>query len=111
MSKAVHVTVYGLLLFNPHAGWAGTSAFPAKITVFWLFELPAVVGPNRALSKELLEIQAWSGLASTALVCLHLAAAFYHHVALKDRLPMRMISGCQTGFRWKSLRACHTGAL
>lgn len=93
LAHAVHFSLYALLLLNPIIGWVGTSAYPAKITVFWLVELPAIIGKNRPLSETLLEIHAYMGLAAAALVCLHLAGVFYHQFIRKDGVLMRMVSG------------------
>ena len=93
LAKSVHAALYVLLLGNPLLGWIGTSAYPAKIKVFWLVELPAIVGKNRPLSETLLEIHAYLGLAAAALVCLHLAGVFYHQFIRKDGVLMRMVTG------------------
>lgn len=93
LAHGVHFLLYALLLVNPIVGWVGTSAYPAKITVFWLVELPAIVGKNRPLSETLLEIHAYLGLAAAALVCLHLAGVFYHQIIRKDGVLMRMVTG------------------
>lgn len=39
-STATHHSLYALLILTPLLGWAATSAFPVKISVFWLFDLP-----------------------------------------------------------------------
>ncbi|MEM1045785.1 MAG: cytochrome b [Pseudomonadota bacterium] len=93
IAKFVHVSLYALLLVNPFIGWVGTSAYPAKITVFWLFELPAIVEKNRPLSDFLLPIHGYLGLATAALVVLHLAGVFHHQFIRRDRILMRMVTG------------------
>lgn len=93
VAAAVHYALYFLLLVNPLVGWIGTSYYPAKIKVFWLVELPALVGKNRPMSELLLEIHAYMGLAAAALVCLHLAGVFYHQFIRKDGVLMRMVTG------------------
>jgi len=93
LAACVHYALYAVLLINPLVGWVGTSAYPAKIKVFWLFELPAAMGKNRPLSETLLEIHAYLGLAAAGLVCLHLAGVFHHQFIRKDDVLKRMLTG------------------
>jgi cytochrome b561 len=47
----MHWTLYALLLLLPPLlGWIATSAYPAPVPVFGLFELPRIWSENRALS-------------------------------------------------------------
>ena len=87
----VHRLLYVLLMALPLLGWAGTSAFPAKIMVFGLFELPPLVGPDRELSELLLEMHEVVALTLCALIAAHLAAALYHHLVRKDDTLKRML--------------------
>ena len=48
-AHAVHWALYGLLLAQPFIGWAATSAYRAPIIVFGLFQLPPIIGENRAV--------------------------------------------------------------
>jgi cytochrome b561 len=89
----LHWTLYALLVMQPLVGWAGSSAFPAPVIVFGLFELPLIAPANRALSDQLLFVHRSIGLAIAGLVAVHIAAAIYHHFVRKDRVLMRMITG------------------
>ena len=89
----LHRLLYVLLFAMPLLGWAGTSAFPAKIMVFGLFELPPLVEPDRALSELLLGIHWRLAFVLCALIVGHVGAALYHHFVRKDRILMRMITG------------------
>ncbi|HEY1992257.1 MAG TPA: cytochrome b/b6 domain-containing protein, partial [Gammaproteobacteria bacterium] len=62
-------------------------------TVRWfhLFNLPNLVSPDRELAritKDLHDAGAWLLL---ALVCAHMAAAFWHELVLKDGVLRRML--------------------
>lgn len=92
-ARAVHDLLYLLLLVMPILGWVGTSAFGAPITVFWLFQLPAIVAKNEALADALLPVHATLGLVMAGLVALHIAAALHHHFALRDPVLTRMLRG------------------
>jgi cytochrome b561 len=92
-APVVHWALYTLLVLQPFIGWAGSSAFPAPVIVFGLFELPLIVPANRALSDQLLFVHRWIGVTIACLVAVHIAAAVYHHFARRDGVLMRMITG------------------
>jgi cytochrome b561 len=93
---AAHVThwmLYGLLIVQPLLGWIGTSAYPATITVFGLFELPSIWPEDRAFSDKVLFIHALVALAIATLVAMHIGAALYHHFVRRDGVLARMVTG------------------
>ncbi len=91
VSRIVHVTLYLLLIAMPILGWAGTSAFPAPVPFFGLFELPALIGPDRELSKQLLTIHSYLGFFLAGVAVLHIAAGLYHGIVRRDGVLSRMI--------------------
>jgi cytochrome b561 len=93
---AAHVThwaLYLLVLFQGLIGWIGTSAYPAPVPFFGLFNMPALWPENRALSDQLLWLHGWCGILIAIVVTIHVAAALYHHFVRKDRVLMRMLTG------------------
>lgn len=92
-AQVMHWALYALLIVQPLLGWAGTSAYPAPVPVFGLFELPALIAPNRALSGQLLSLHGLVGFAIAALAAAHIGAALFHHFVRRDRVLLRMISG------------------
>jgi cytochrome b561 len=92
-APAVHWTLYTLLLVQPIVGWAGSSAYPAPVIVFGLFQLPMIAPANRALSDQLLFVHRSIALAIACLVAIHIAAAIYHHFVRRDGVLMRMVTG------------------
>jgi cytochrome b561 len=92
-AHATHWMLYGLLVVQPFLGWLGTSAYPAPIIVFGLFELPPIWHEDRPLSDTVLLIHAVVGLLITALVAMHIAAALYHHFVRRDTVLTRMVTG------------------
>jgi len=92
-ANATHWALYALLIVQPFVGWIGTSAYPATIVVFGLFELPPIWHEDRALSDRLLLVHAVIGLTIACLVAAHIGAALHHHFVRKDRVLMRMVSG------------------
>ena len=92
-AASTHGALYALLLAQPVIGWIATSAYPAPIPVFGLFELPPLWGANRPLSDKLFSLHAAFGIAIAIVVALHVAAACHHHFVRKDRVLLRMITG------------------
>ncbi len=92
-AHATHWALYALLVIQPVVGLIATSAYPAPIPFFGLFELPHVWPANRALSERLFVLHQWLGIALAVAVAMHVGAALHHHLVRKDRVLMRMISG------------------
>jgi len=88
-----HWALYALLIVQPFLGWIGTSAYPAQIVVFGLFELPSIWHEDRAFSDQILFVHSLVGLAIALLVAAHIAAALHHHFVRRDPILMRMIHG------------------
>lgn len=91
VSRIVHFTLYVLLIVMPILGWAGTSAFPAPVPFFGLFEMPALLGKDRALSELLLTIHGYLGFFLAGVVVLHIGAGLYHGIVRRDGVLSRMI--------------------
>jgi cytochrome b561 len=92
-AKVTHWALYALLIVQPLLGWMGTSAYPAPVPFFGLFDLPPLLAPNRALSEQLLSVHRLVGFTIAALAALHIGAALFHHFVRQDRVLLRMISG------------------
>ena len=90
-AHAPHWALYAILLVQPFVGWIATSAYPAPITVFWLFEVPSIWPEDRALSDRLFVLHRWLGIALAGLICAHIGAALFHHFVRKDDILLRMI--------------------
>ncbi|MGI9407196.1 MAG: cytochrome b, partial [Hyphomicrobiaceae bacterium] len=74
-SHLVHMGLYTCLAAMPLLGWVGTSLYGAKITVFGLFVLPAIVDKDRPASGLVLDFHGWIGFALIALITVHIGAA------------------------------------
>ena len=92
-AAASHFLLYALLLLMPFVGWAATSAFPAPIPFFGLFDVPPLIGKDRALSEQLFEIHHFMGNAIIALIVIHVGAALQHALIKKDGVFQRMWFG------------------
>ncbi len=89
-AKALHVTLYALMIVMPLTGWLVLSA-SGKPVVFFGITLPALVGENRELADAMEEIHEAIGTAGYYLIGLHVAAALYHHYILRDNTLSRML--------------------
>jgi cytochrome b561 len=92
-AHATHWMLYGLLIVQPVVGLVATSAYPAPLPMFGLFELPHVWPENRPLSERLFVLHRWLGIAIGVVAAMHIAAALHHHFLRKDRVLMRMVTG------------------
>jgi cytochrome b561 len=92
-ARANHWGLYALLIVQPLIGWIATSAYRAPVLFFWLFELPPIWPEDRAFSEQALAVHRYIGITIALLVCLHIAAALYHHFIRRDNILLRMIAG------------------
>jgi len=88
-----HWGLYVLLIVQPLVGWIATSAYRAPTLFFWLFELPPIWPEDRPFSEAMFSIHRGMGILVAALICVHIAAALYHHFILRDRVLNRMVGG------------------
>jgi cytochrome b561 len=92
-ARATHAALYAMILVQPFIGWIATSAFPAPLPFFGLFELPSIWPADRALSDRLFGVHRFIGVAIGVVAAMHIGAALFHHFVRKDRVLMRMVSG------------------
>lgn len=92
-AHATHWALYVLILAQPIVGYIMTSAYPAPVPFFGLFNLPAIWPANRALSEQLSVVHLYLGIAIAVVAAMHIGAALFHHFVRRDRVLMRMISG------------------
>ncbi|HEY6734653.1 MAG TPA: cytochrome b/b6 domain-containing protein, partial [Roseiarcus sp.] len=73
-----------LLLIQPVLGLRQTNSRGDRVDLFFLGQLPALIGTDRPLAKQLLEVHETIGLLLLGLIALHAAAALYHHFWRRD---------------------------
>jgi cytochrome b561 len=93
IAAITHILLYVLLFAVPLMGWAGTSAFGARIPVFGLFELPMILEKNKELADVLLPLHGILALSLCALLIMHIGAALHHHFVRKDDTLRGMLPG------------------
>ena len=89
-SHTVHWSLYALLIAIPIGGWLGVSLFPA-LDVFGLFQIPALMAPDKALSEQVLWVHGLAAYILLGLIAIHIAAALYHHFIRGDGVLARML--------------------
>lgn len=91
LSSAVHGTLYVLLLAMAVVGYVANSAFGASVPFFGLFDIPPMMEKNEPLADTLFALHRWAGFLVALLVILHIGAALFHHVILRDGVLRRML--------------------
>lgn len=92
LAKAMHLALYAFLIVMPILGWLTLSA-KGKVIPFFGLGLPALIGPDKSLGRELEEIHETIGTVGYYLVGLHAAAALFHHYFMRDDTVLRMLPG------------------
>jgi superoxide oxidase len=87
--KALHLALYGIMIAAPLLGWAVLSA-GAKPIPFFGWELPALIGPDKALGRQIREVHELLGNLGYFLIGGHAVAALLHHYVIKDNTLRRM---------------------
>ncbi len=89
-AKLLHLALYALMIIMPLSGWLELSAAGKPIPFFGL-QLPALIGENKDLAKQIKEVHEIIGTVGYYLIGLHVAAALYHHVIKRDNTMTRML--------------------
>jgi len=85
--------LYALLFVTTVLGWAGTNAYGDPVSVFGLFDFPAIIGKDQPLSDRIMVWHLICGILIGVIVALHIAGAFYHWLVKRDRVLQRMLPG------------------
>jgi len=92
-AHVTHWALYALLIAQSLLGWIATSAYPAPLPVFGLFELPKIWPADQPFSERLFVVHRWLGIVIGVIAAMHIATAIYHHYVRRDRVLMRMVTG------------------
>ena len=85
-SAWTHGAFYILLVVLPLSGWLWISANGWNVTLFGLMKLPHILPKNPAVGAFFSYTHELLASAVLALVALHVAAALYHWLVVKDRM-------------------------
>ena len=92
VAKLTHLALYAFMIAMPIAGWVILSA-SGKAIPFYGLDLPALVGPSKALAGQVKELHETVATIGYFLVGLHAVAALFHHYIVKDDTLRRMMPG------------------
>jgi cytochrome b561 len=90
-AKLAHGALYLLMLGVPVSGLLMSFANGKPVTFFGLFALPPVIGPDKQLKHLFEEMHEATANGLLLLVGLHVAAALWHRIVLKDGVLGRML--------------------
>ena len=86
-----HAALYALLLLIPLSGWLDSSAAGVQVVYLGLFPLPDLVAKDKALADVLRATHVALNFTLLCLVCVHSAAALWHHFVDRDGVLKRML--------------------
>jgi cytochrome b561 len=92
-AHAAHWGLYVLIFAVTLTGWAlsGTLRTPVGIDLFGLINVPQLLAPGSGYHGLLEEAHEVLTNVLIALVAVHVVAAFYHHLVLRDGVLLRML--------------------
>lgn len=91
LSRLVHFALYLLLVIQTGLGFGLRWVQGETFSFFGLFDVPALIAPNRGLERV---VENWHNITAWTLIYLvagHAAAALIHHYAAKDGVLRRML--------------------
>jgi cytochrome b561 len=92
IAALTHWMLYALILAMPLSGWLYDSASGLRpFNYFGLIAVPKLVAPDEPISDAAHAAHEWLFWVLVALVALHVAAAFYHHLFQRDATLSRML--------------------
>jgi cytochrome b561 len=102
-AKGSEYALYALLLAQPILGLLQTNARGDRVDLFFLGQLPALIGQDRPLAWQLLVVHKTVGFSLLGLIALHILAALFHHFWRRDDTLAAMLPSAaghrQTGPR------------
>jgi superoxide oxidase len=90
-ARTAEYSLHVLLLLQPILGILHTNARGRRIGFYFVVELPAVIGPDKALAKRAMAMHELIGYVLLALIALHAAAALFHHYLRRDDVLRTMM--------------------
>ena len=90
-AHASHAALYVVMVAMPITGWVINSASKIPFRVFWLFPLPAIVAPDKAVAELAKQSHFALFITLVLLLVVHIAAAFRHHTVKRTDVLTRML--------------------
>jgi cytochrome b561 len=86
-----HATLYAVLIIMPLTGWVMSSALNLPLVYLGIIYVPSPFGVDSALGESMKLVHGGLAIALLVLVGVHVAAALYHQVILRDDVLRRML--------------------
>jgi cytochrome b561 len=93
LAHALHGLLYLLIFAVPLSGYFYSLASGVPVVYFGLFQLPVLIDADPALKPVLKAVHYWLTMLLAGAVGLHVAAAFWHQLVVRDRVMQRMLPG------------------
>lgn len=90
LAKAGHLSLYLLMVLLPICGYVAVSGKGLPINLLGLVDIPPLP-VSKEMAKAFKEVHEGLGNALIGLVALHIAAALFHAVVLKDKVLHSMV--------------------
>jgi len=87
----MHVALYALTAAVTLSGWFYASMRGWTVTLFGLVELPALAAQGSSLGRALGRPHEEVSMLLLIAIAVHVAAALFHHLVLRDRVLTRML--------------------
>lgn len=91
LAHALHGQLYLLMFAVPLSGYFYSLAAGVPVVYFGLFQLPVLIGADPELKPVLKAVHYWLNMLLAGSVGLHVAAALWHQLVLRDRVMGRML--------------------
>jgi cytochrome b561 len=90
VAHLAELAIYAFMIIMPLLGWLILSAESHPVPFFGL-QLPALIGENKVLAKQLEDVHESIGNVGYFLIGIHAAAALAHHYIQRDNTLVRML--------------------
>jgi cytochrome b561 len=91
LARLTHGLLYLILVVLVGLGWVNASARGYSVTLFGIMPLPAIAPEGSRFGMAAGDVHSFVGWCLLALVGLHVAAALYHRLILRDQVLQRML--------------------
>jgi cytochrome b561 len=91
-ARGTHGLLYVLMFAVPLSGYFLTLALGVPVVYLGIVELPVLIDRNPALKEPLETLHYVLNMILLAAVCVHVLAAFKHHLIDRDRIFKRILS-------------------
>jgi cytochrome b561 len=91
LSRTTHVLLYAALIGVPLLGWINASSRGWTVSLPGGVPLPALSAKGAAIGLAMGDVHSVLAWVLLVLIALHVAAAFFHHLVLKDGVMQRMV--------------------